>query len=133
MIDIIVIAHGNLAEEFLKSVEKTAGRQESLYALNMSPEDSLESLKKKIEIFLRDKNGEDGCLIFVDMIGGTPFNACGSFADVSGTEVIAGVNLPMLLSAVFHREKMNLCQLADKVCFDGKKTINTLKNLLKNK
>jgi PTS system mannose-specific IIA component len=130
MIKIIIVAHGIFAEELLRSAESIVGKQNNIYTINISNKDNLDKVRDEINSLINDKDDRDtGTLLFVDMIGGSPSNACVHLVSEFNIEIVAGVNLPMLLSAIFNRKSMNIAQLAAKVCSDGQKTINTLKKL----
>ncbi|MDR0823394.1 MAG: PTS sugar transporter subunit IIA [Endomicrobium sp.] len=131
MVKVIISAHGNLAQELLNSASSIAGIMNNVYAVNMSPNESLEQLQKKLSSFFSNPNDKDGTIVLVDMIGGTPCNACIPICKAFNTQVVSGVNLPMVLSAMFNSKTMNASDLADKVCADGQKSINSLRKLLK--
>lgn len=131
MIKIIIIAHGELAQELLNSAEMIAGKQPNLFALNRGPQDSLANMQEKIDVLLKNVSDEDGVLILSDMIGGTPCNASVPMCRTFNVEVLAGVNLPMVLSAVFSTKTVrNVSELAEKVMIDGQKSIINVKKLL---
>ena len=105
-------------------------RQPCLHALNRGLQDSLADMRSKIEELIKQVGGENGVLLLTDMIGGTPCNAsvpaCGSF----NVEVLAGVNLPMVLSAVFAGKNISdVSELAAKVLADGQKSIIDVKKM----
>ena len=134
MIKIIIVAHGELAQELLNSVEMIAGKQQNLYALNRGPQDSLAQMQVKIDALLKSVSDGDGALILTDMVGGTPCNASVPMCRTFNTEVIAGVNLPMILSAVFASKTLkNASELADKALLDGQKSIINIKKMLLSK
>ncbi|MDR3049032.1 MAG: PTS sugar transporter subunit IIA [Elusimicrobiota bacterium] len=130
MVKVIIAAHGNLAQELLNSASAIAGIADNIHAVNMTANDSLEQMQKNLSAFFDSPNDIDGTLILVDMIGGTPCNACAPICQNFNTQIVAGVNLPMVLSAMFNSKTMNTSDLADKVCADGVKSIKILKKLL---
>jgi PTS system mannose-specific IIA component len=131
MIKIIIVAHGELARELLNSAEMIAGKQPNLFALNRGVQDSLANMQSKIDNLLKSVGDESGVLILSDMIGGTPCNASVPMCRTFNVEVLAGVNLPMVLSAVFSsKTAKNAAELADKVAADGQKSIINVKKLL---
>lgn len=131
MIKIVIIAHGELAQELLNSAEMIAGKQPNLFALNRGLQDSLANMQVKIDALLKSVSDESGVLILSDMIGGTPCNASVPMCRSFNIEVLAGVNLPMVLSAVFaSKTAKNVSDLADKVVSDGQKSIINVKKLL---
>ena len=131
MIKIVIAAHGDLAQELLNSAELIAGKQPNLYAVKRGANDSLAQMQERIDSLLKSINDDDGTLILTDMIGGTPCNASAPMCRAFNTEVLAGVNLPMILSAVFtSRTAASAAELADKVLADGQKSIINVKRLL---
>lgn len=131
MIKIIIAAHGELAQELVNSAEIIAGKQSNLYVVKRTADDSLIQMQEKIESLLEQISDESGTLILTDMMGGTPCNAAAPMCRKFNTEVLAGVNLPMILSAVFASKTMsNASDLADKVLADGQKSIINVKRLL---
>lgn len=131
MIKIVIVAHGELAQELLNSAELIAGKQPALYAVKRCAGDSLAQMQEKIDSLLTSINDSDGTLILTDMVGGTPCNASAPMCRNFNTEVIAGVNLPMVLSAVFAGKTAgSVSELADKVLLDGQKSIINVKKLL---
>jgi len=131
MIKIVIAAHGDLAQELLSSAELIAGKQPNLYAVNRGANDSLAQMQERIDALLKSISDDDGTLILTDMIGGTPCNASASMCRAFNTEVLAGVNLPMILSAIFaSRTALSAAELADKVLADGQKSIINVKRLL---
>jgi PTS system mannose-specific IIA component len=131
MIKIVVAAHGELARELLNSAELIAGKQSNLYALKRGANDSLAQLQERLDVLLKSINGEGGTLILTDMVGGTPCNAAAPLCRTFNTEVVAGVNLPMLLSAIFASKTLgSAAELAEKVVSDGQKSVINIKKML---
>jgi PTS system mannose-specific IIA component len=130
MVNVIIVAHGSLAEELLSSAQNIAGKQDNLYAVRMSMGESLSQMQEKIEVFLSDLDNGDGTLILVDMVGGTPCNAAAPLCRIFNTEALTGVNLPMVLSAMFSSRTLKSAkELADKVFNDGQRSIVNIKRL----
>jgi len=131
MIKIIIAAHGDLAQELVNSAELIAGKQANLYAVKRSSDDSLTQMQERIDTLLKSVSDEDGALILTDMVGGTPCNASAHMCRSFNTEVLSGVNLPMVLSAVFAgKTSKNVAELAEKVMQDGQKSIINVKKML---
>ncbi|MCL2145296.1 MAG: PTS sugar transporter subunit IIA [Endomicrobia bacterium] len=131
MIKIVIIAHGGLAQELLNSAEMIAGKQPNVYALNRGMQDSLAQMQLKIDALLKDISDENGILILTDMIGGTPCNASVPMCRSFNTEILAGVNLPMVLSAIFvSKTAGTAAELSEKVLLDGQKSIINVKKML---
>jgi mannose/fructose/sorbose-specific phosphotransferase system IIA component len=131
MLNVIIATHGSLSEELLLAAEKIAGKQDNVYAVKMSLGESLSQMQEKLENFLKSLNTTNGTLILVDMIGGTPCNASVPLCRTFNTEIVTGVNLPMVLSSMFSSKSFESAKdLADKVFKDGQKSIVNVKRLL---
>jgi PTS system mannose-specific IIA component len=138
MIKIIVAAHCDLASELVDATMAISGKQPNLYFIALGLSDNLEQLRLRILNLLRDVSDKDGVLVLADMFGGTPCNASiRACADLKVTdtdlkfEVISGVNLPMILSAVMlSKTDINLSELANKVLINGQKSIVNIKKVL---
>ncbi|MDR2772658.1 MAG: PTS sugar transporter subunit IIA [Elusimicrobiota bacterium] len=130
MINVIIVTHGALAEELLASAEKIAGKQDNIYAIEMPTGESLSHMQQKMETFINGINNENGVLILVDMVGGTPCNAVVPLCRTANVEVVTGVNLPMILTAMFASKHFDSAKdLADKVYKDGQRSIVNIKRL----
>jgi PTS system mannose-specific IIA component len=114
MIGIVVAAHRELADALLRAAEGIVGPMERVYSVSFnyedSPEDTLAMLKKAIGEANHDG---DGVIVFTDMFGGTPTNMSLQFMKMGGLEIVAGVNLPMLLKAQAARWEMSLKDLTE--------------------
>jgi PTS system mannose-specific IIA component len=131
VIKIAVVAHGNLAKSLVDAAELIVGSQENLYAISNGKNGSLEYLQDKIKNFLSDVIDKDGILILTDMMGGSPNNASCKMLDTFNVEIISGVNLPMLLSAIFaSKNAENILQLSQKVFTESKKSIINVRKIL---
>ncbi|MDR3256974.1 MAG: hypothetical protein LBT18_04965 [Endomicrobium sp.] len=134
MIKIIVIAHGELAQELVNSAETIAGKQPNLYAVKRDNSDSLIHMQEKVGDLLKNINDEYGTLILADMIGGTPCNASVPMCRSFNIEILSGVNLPMVLSAVFSsKNAISALDLVEKILLDGQKSIINVKKAIFNK
>jgi PTS system mannose-specific IIA component len=132
MINIMILSHCELTKELIKTAEVIAGKQENLFYIDQDiKNENLISLQGKISEILKKINNDKGTLILTDMLGGTPCNASVLLTKSFNIEVLTGVNLPMILSAVFASKTVNTAkELADKVLTDGKKSIVNAKQLL---
>lgn len=132
MINVLILSHCNLTKELIKTAEIIAGKQENLFSIDQDIKDeNLVSLQSKISEILEKINNEQGTLILTDMLGGTPCNASVLLTKKFNIEVLTGVNLPMILSAIFaSRTVSNAKELADKVLADGRKSMVNAKQLL---
>ncbi len=132
MIGIVVVTHGRLAEALIEAAEFIIGsRPQFTIAVSIDLSQKAEHLRKKIAEGIKAVNQNDGVLILTDMFGGTPSNLSYSFLEEGQIEVLSGVNLPLLVHAVNHREKMDLPQLAINLEAFGKKSISLASGLLK--
>ncbi len=132
MINILILSHCELTKELIKTAEVIAGKQENLFYIDQDiKNENLASLQDKISEILKKINNDKGTLILTDMLGGTPCNASVLLTKNFNIEVLTGVNLPMILSAIFtSRTVQTAKELADKVLADGKKSIVNAKQLL---
>ena len=132
MINIMILSHCELTKELITTAEVIAGKQENLFYIDQDiKNENLISLQGKISEILKKINNDKGTLILTDMLGGTPCNASVLLTKSFNIEVLTGVNLPMILSAVFASKTVNTAkELADKVLADGKKSIVNAKQLL---
>jgi PTS system mannose-specific IIA component len=134
MIKIIVVAHGELAQELVNSAEIIIGKQSNLYAVKRSADDNLAQMRERVGNLLRTIEDRDGSLILTDMKGGTPCNASAQMVMCFNAEVLSGVNLPMVLSAVCSsKSNISVSDLAEKVLFEGQKSIVNVRKVLSNK
>lgn len=113
MVWIGVASHGRLAEELLNSAEMLAGPQEHVKAVCLRPDQGPEDLQLEYEDLFAAA-GDEPVLILADLFGGTPCNVALQVSVTrSNVEVVAGVNLPMLLNVLLNREGASLQQLVD--------------------
>ena len=103
MIGIVIVSHGNLAEEFKSALEHVVGPQEQCIAISIGAEDDMDLRQQDILNAVKETNDGSGVIIFTDMLGGTPSNLAISVMDGTSVEVIAGVNLPMLIKLTSNR------------------------------
>jgi len=105
VVSIILISHGNLAEELLNTSKLIMGEQKNVVALGLEPDESRECLEKRIKSACEELYQQDGILILADLFGGTPTNAAilGVLGCYEKIELLSGANLPMLLDAFINR------------------------------
>ncbi len=108
MIGIVIVTHGRLAEEFRSAMEHVVGRQPQLTSVCIGPDDAMEQRRKEILAAARSVDTGRGVVLLTDMFGGTPSNLAISILDEGNFEVIAGINLPMLVQLARVRSEMNL-------------------------
>ena len=124
MIGIVIVTHGNLAKEFITALEHVVGPQEYIEGICIHPEDDMEVRRKEIIQAIKDVNTGRGVILTTDMFGGTPSNLAISTMIDGETEVIAGVNLPMLIKMASARNELSLSLLVKKSQESGRKYIN---------
>ncbi len=97
MIGIVLVTHGNLGREFIAALEHVVGPQPQVQAIAIGADDDIETRRAEIIGAVASVNTGDGVVVLTDMFGGTPSNLAISVMSQPGTEVIAGVNLPLLV------------------------------------
>ena len=133
MIGLVLVTHGRLAEEFRNAVEHVVGPQKNLETVCIGPEDDMEARRLDIMTAVKNADTGTGVIILTDMFGGTPSNLAISIMDPGRTEVIAGMNLPMLikLSSVRNGDDMQAAIEAAQAA--GRKYINVASQVLTGK
>ena len=111
MIGLVIVTHGRLAEEFVSAMEHVVGPQPAVRAMWIGPDDDMERRRSDIVDAARAVDDGHGVILLTDMFGGTPSNLAISAMDEARAEVIAGLNLPMLikLASVRNREPLPVC------------------------
>ncbi len=111
MIGLVIVTHGRLAEEFVFAMEHVVGPQTGVTAVCIGPEDDMEQRRRDILRACADVDEGQGVILLTDMFGGTPSNLAISVMEQTHAEVIAGMNLPMLikLASVRGREDLSTC------------------------
>lgn len=104
MIGIVVVTHGRLAQEFISALEHVVGPQSQAAAISIGPDDDPELRRQEIVETVRSVDDGSGVVILTDMFGGTPSNLAIAAMARGRIEVIAGVNLPMLIKLAEVRE-----------------------------
>ncbi len=130
MIGIVIITHGDLAREFRLALEHVVGPQERLETLSIGPEDDMETRRGELIAAVNRCKGDTGVIILTDMFGGTPSNLAISAMDETGAEVLAGVNLPMLVRLASVRKDKSLAVAADLAKEAGRKYISVASQVL---
>ncbi|WP_412057215.1 PTS sugar transporter subunit IIA [Bartonella sp. DGB2] len=104
MVGLVLVTHGNLAEEFLHAVEHVVGPQDHFATICIGPDDDMERRRQDILQAVKQVSISRGVIILTDMFGGTPSNMAISVMEEGAIEVIAGVNLPLLIKLVSLRQ-----------------------------
>jgi mannose/fructose/sorbose-specific phosphotransferase system IIA component len=107
VINFLLLSHGKLAEEFLNTIKLILGEQQGIYALGLDASESIESFTNRITNEYLNLNNPDGILVLTDLYGGTPTNAAifGLLSKYKDSEILTGINLPILLEALVRRNQ----------------------------
>ncbi len=130
MIGIVIVAHGALAPAYVAAMEHVVGKQPGVQAVAIAPEDSPENSAKLLKSVIAEVNAGDGVMVLSDMFGGTPSNLAMTLIEPGHIELVAGVNLPMLIKLASIRHSMPLAEAALEIQETGRKYINVASNLL---
>ena len=130
MIGIVLVTHGRLANEFVAATEHVVGPQENMRAVAIGPDDDREERRVEILKTVEEVDSGDGVVVLTDMFGGTPSNLAISIMDRATVEVIAGVNLPMLIKLASVRGSKPLAEVVASAQEAGRKYINVASKLL---
>ncbi len=127
MISVIIGTHGMFSEELLKSAEMIFGNQENVGTVTFKPGEGIDNLVEKYNKLIDELDCTDGVLFMVDLFGGSPFNAASIIAmKHDNMEIIAGVNLPMILETLGSRDFSSLSELLEIAENSGKEAIRVL-------
>ena len=133
MIGLVLVTHGRLAEEFRNAVEHVVGPQENFETVSIGPNDDMEKRRRDIVDAVARVDQGDGVVVLTDMFGGTPSNLAISVMEAGRIEVIAGMNLPMLIKLSSVRKGGNLAFAVEEAQAAGRKYINVASQLLATK
>jgi PTS system mannose-specific IIA component len=126
----VLVTHGRLAAEFIAALEHVVGPQRNIAAVCIGPEDDMERRRQDILRAISEVDAGNGVVLLTDMFGGTPSNLAISVMDKAKIEVIAGVNLPMLIKLASLRETETLVAAVRGAQEAGRKYINVASQLL---
>ena len=130
MIGMVLVTHGRLAAEFIAALEHVVGAQKQVAAICIGAEDDMEARRQDILSRIAEVDTGDGVVLLTDMFGGTPSNLAISVMDRPRVEVVAGVNLPMLIKLASLRQHENLQKSVSGAQEAGRKYINVASQLL---
>ena len=130
MIGMILVTHGKLAEHFIDAMEHVVGKQEAVATICIGPNDDMEQRRADIADAIKAVDDGQGAILLTDMFGGTPSNLAISVMDKAKVEVIAGVNLPMLIKLASVRETASLGDAVDQAQESGRKYISIASRVL---
>ena len=130
MIGLVLVTHGRLASEFITAMEHVVGPQERIAAINIGADDNMEKRRKDISKAIAKVDEGDGVIVLTDLFGGTPSNLAISLMKSEGVEVIAGVNLPMLIRLEGARKTMDVRSAVAAAREAGRKYISVASEVL---
>lgn len=133
MIGMVLVTHGRLANEFRAALEHVVGPQPQLETIAIEPDDDMDARRKDIMAAVERTDKGDGVVILTDMFGGTPSNLAISCMNGRKVEVIAGINLPMLIKLARVRDEATLDQAVVAAQDAGRKYINVASRILAGK
>jgi len=130
MIGLVLVTHGRLGAEFIAALEHVVGPQQHIAAVCIGPDDDMERRRREILDRVAEVDGGNGVVLLTDMFGGTPSNLAISMLDRANVEVIAGVNLPLLIKLAQVRADQRLPAAVAAAQEAGRKYINVASKLL---
>ena len=130
-IGIVLVTHGALAEELRLAMEHVVGAQENTSTVCIGPDDDMERRRDEILNSVKSVESGSGVVVLTDMFGGTPSNLAISIMENSNVEVIAGVNLPMLVKLASVRSKVDLADAVSQARDAGQKYIMVASHVLR--
>ncbi len=130
MIGVVLVTHGRLAQEFIAALEHVVGPQQNMAAVCIGPDDDMEQRRREIVESVAAVDGGQGVVLLTDMFGGTPSNLAISVLDQGRVEVVAGVNLPMLIKLASLRGGKPLATVITEAQAAGRKYISVASQLL---
>ena len=130
MIGMVLVTHGRLADELVAALEHVVGPQPNVSTVCIGPEDDMEQRRRDILESVGKVDDGSGVVVLTDMFGGTPSNLAISIMDKAKVEVIAGVNLPMLIKLASVRHHETLVDAVASAQEAGRKYINVASRLL---
>jgi len=110
MIGLVLVTHGRLASEFVTAMEHVVGQQSQIAAIAIGPDDDMEARRADIAAAIAEVEAGQGVILLTDLFGGTPSNLAISLLERGRVEVIAGINLPMLIRLASARKTMKVVE-----------------------
>ncbi len=130
MIGLVLVTHGRLAEEFVTAMEHVVGKQERIATISIGPEDDMEGRRADIATAIASVESGQGVIVLTDLFGGTPSNLAISLMETGRVEVIAGINLPMLIRLEGARKSMKVTDAVAAAREAGRKYISVASEVL---
>ena len=131
MIGVVLVTHGRLADEFVAAIRHIVGDQENMTAISIGPDDDMKQRRADIVEAVAGVDTGSGVIILTDMFGGTPSNLAISVMNPGKVEVIAGVNLPMLVRLASVRQDATVEEAVAAAQEAARRYINVASSLLK--
>ncbi len=133
MIGMVLVTHGHLASEFRAALEHVVGPQKQIVAISIGPDDDIERRRADIIEAIHEADSGEGVVVLTDMFGGTPSNLAISVMNGGNVEVLAGINLPMLIKLASVREGATLEQAVQAAQEAGRKYVYIASKVLNSK
>lgn len=130
MIGLVLVTHGRLADEFVTAMEHVVGKQDRVATVAIGPEDDMEGRRNDIAAAIAAVDGGRGVIVLTDLFGGTPSNLAISLMQRGRIEVIAGINLPMLIRLASARQAMKVVDAVSAAREAGRKYISVASEVL---
>jgi mannose PTS system EIIA component len=130
MIGLVLVTHGRLAAEFISALEHVVGKQPNMEAICIGPDDKMDVRRNDIAASIAKVDEGQGVIVLTDMFGGTPSNLAISLLEEGRVEVVAGLNLPMLVKLARVRKDCPLPKAAAAAQDAGRKYINIASQVL---
>ena len=130
MIGLVLVTHGRLAVEFVTAMEHVVGPQTAIEAICIGPEDDMEARRADIASAIAKVESGSGVIVLTDLFGGTPSNLAIFLMEVGRVEVIAGINLPMLIRLESARRRMKVVEAVAAAREAGRKYISVASEVL---
>jgi PTS system mannose-specific IIA component len=133
MIGMVLVTHGHLATEFRAALEHVVGPQKQIASISIGPEDDMERRRSDIIAAIKQADTGDGVVVLTDMFGGTPSNLAISVMNGGKVEVLAGINLPMLIKLASVRDSQPLEQAVLQAQDAGRKYVYIASKVLNSR
>ncbi|CAM3208482.1 PTS sugar transporter subunit IIA [Sphingomonas antarctica] len=133
MIGLVLVTHGALATEFVTAMEHVVGKQRAIAAICIGPDDDMDARREDIAAAIAEVDGGRGVIVLTDLFGGTPSNMAISLMQPGKVEVIAGINLPMLIRLEGARRTMGVRDAVAAAREAGRKYISVASEVLGEK
>jgi len=133
MVGLVIVAHGNLGSELVKVAEMIVGKLDGVATVSVGSVAEVDRAREEVGAAIKGMQTKDGVLVLTDMFGGTPSNLSLAFLDEDNTEVLTGVNLPMIIKYANHRKDKGLHELVSLVKEGALKSIIVASEMLHKK